>query len=1057
MIDKNENGLIWVKLDHSIFMHNNDVYVCHAYRPPSNSKSFTANNLNEFDFFETLESDIVKYDNLGYTFCTGDFNSRTADNIDFIIYDKYLDENQPFIREFNDISVNRASKDKVIDFSGRNLINLCQATGLLIANGRLGNDKNVGDFTFCSSRGTSVVDYLLLKYDTFDFIDKFTVNEFNEFSDHACISFALSINTNDDNDATTSEIPPKKGESKIIFDNEKIPLFQGQLMSKSDVLLHLSASLHTEPVESVVNEFSDLLFTTADTIFGKTVGKSKSTYKQSNKDWFNKECFDDKREFKRRRNIYNRNKTDDNRTNFIAARSRYNKTKKKAFMKFRREEGIKINNLASKNPRQFWKKIKGRSRKTNVHADTLTLDDLYTHFKNLAGDGVSHPNNTPRYADPNSSNTARDVLLDTEINETEIRNAIMSQNNNKCAGIDQIPAEIFKASIDIILPFMKSLYNHIFLNHEYPASWGRGIIAPVFKKGDANEAKNYRGITLINIIAKIYSQILLNRLTKWSVQNEKLTENQFGFQKGKSISDCIFILHSIIMKTLSEKEKLYCVFIDYQQFFDRIDHTFLWQKLLTENVSDHFVKALQAMYNCVKSCVRYQSSLSPFFETTGLGVKQGDPSSPLLAMFFINDLINNINSDLPGIITLEDIKLFLLFYADDMVLFAKSPESLRKMLHDVETYCNAWGLKINVSKTKAMIFENGRATHVNLYIYNEPIEVVNSFKYLGINLFKNGNFNRSQKMIAEHASFSLIKLYQIFNTVELPIHQKVKLFDVLVGSILNFCSEIWGMNPATDIEMIHVRFLRYILGAKKSTNLSALYGELGRVPLSIYRKVNLIKYWNKVISLKDNSLVKRTYKLLRRDDFDNKTYKNKNWASQVKTILNEYGFSDIWINESIDIYTLEVIKRRIMDTYCQSWYSEINNSPRLRTYAIFKHTFIREKYLDVIHEYKFRHALARFRISSHRLGIEIGRYTNTPLNDRVCTLCNMNQIESEYHFLLVCPKYRDLRVKFFKPYYCHWPNINKFENIMNSNHRTTIYNLSKFIFFATQRRHSLLN
>ena len=132
-------------------------------------------------------------------------------------------------------------------------------------------------------------------------------------------------------------------------------------------------------------------------------------------------------------------------------------------------------------------------------------------------------------------------------------------------------------------------------------------------KGDPNDATNYRGITLTNIIAKIYSQILLNRLNKWSDINAKITPNQFGFQKGKSILDCIFVLQSIITKTLSEKEKLYCVFIDYQQFFDRIEHPLLWQKLLNEGISNHFVSALKAMNNSVKSGVMYNSELSPFF------------------------------------------------------------------------------------------------------------------------------------------------------------------------------------------------------------------------------------------------------------------------------------------------------------------------------------------------------------------------------------------------------------------------------------------------------------
>ena len=85
-----------------------------------------------------------------------------------------------------------------------------------------------------------------------------------------------------------------------------------------------------------------------------------------------------------------------------------------------------------------------------------------------------------------------------------------------------------------------------------------------------NEAQNYRGITLINIVAKIYSQLLLNRLTKWSTNQEQISKQQFGFQKGKSVVDCVFLLYSIISKVLNDGEKLYCVFIDYEKCFDII-------------------------------------------------------------------------------------------------------------------------------------------------------------------------------------------------------------------------------------------------------------------------------------------------------------------------------------------------------------------------------------------------------------------------------------------------------------------------------------------------------
>jgi len=131
----------------------------------------------------------------------------------------------------------------------------------------------------------------------------------------------------------------------------------------------------------------------------------------------------------------------------------------------------------------------------------------------------------------------------------------------------------------------------------------------------------------------------------------------------------------------------------------------------------------------------------------------------------------------------------------------------------------------------------------------------------------------------------------------------------------------------------------------------------------------------------------------------------------------------VWRNRST---CLKSIKRRMLDNYYQKWYSEINNSSKRKSIALFKHTFNR----------------------AHELAIETGRYTNTPQNERLCK----NSVESEYHVLLVCPKYRELRTKYLKPYYCHWPYLNKFESLMCCNNKTTFYNISKFIYFAKKIR-----
>ena len=143
---------------------------------------------------------------------------------------------------------------------------------------------------------------------------------------------------------------------------------------------------------------------------------------------------------------------------------------------------------------------------------------------------------------------------------------------------------------------MSQLFNKIFESGEYPESWGNGIIVPIFKGGNKNEQQNYRGITLINILAKIYSTLLSNRLSKWVKKNKVVIENQYGFQKGKSTNDCIFILHTLIAKTLSQKKKLYVAFLDWEKMFDNIDRSFLWQKLLTLKCSTKMISVRHKIY-----------------------------------------------------------------------------------------------------------------------------------------------------------------------------------------------------------------------------------------------------------------------------------------------------------------------------------------------------------------------------------------------------------------------------------------------------------------------------
>ena len=109
------------------------------------------------------------------------------------------------------------------------------------------------------------------------------------------------------------------------------------------------------------------------------------------------------------------------------------------------------------------------------------------------------------------------------------------------------------------------------------------------------------------------------------------------------------------------------------------------------------------------------------------------------------------------------------------------------------------------------------------------------------------------------------RLFAVFNQYEFSTKEKCKLFDQLVSPVLHFSSEIWGLHTAKEIENIHTKFLRNILGVRRSTNLIGLYEETGRVPLQIIRKIHMFRYWIKLLQLNDNSIVKQMYISLMHD------------------------------------------------------------------------------------------------------------------------------------------------------------------------------------------------
>ena len=128
-------------------------------------------------------------------------------------------------------------------------------------------------------------------------------------------------------------------------------------------------------------------------------------------------------------------------------------------------------------------------------------------------------------------------------------------------------------------PITCKLFNKIFNSGHYPENWSTGCIVPIFKKGDKNDPNNYRGITLVSCLAKLFTSTLNQRLLEWDKEYNITTDAQFGFKHNASTIDAIFVLQTLVNKMLRNKKRLYCCFVDYKKAFGYVNRSSLWMKL----------------------------------------------------------------------------------------------------------------------------------------------------------------------------------------------------------------------------------------------------------------------------------------------------------------------------------------------------------------------------------------------------------------------------------------------------------------------------------------------
>ena len=335
------------------------------------------------------------------------------------------------------------------------------------------------------------------------------------------------------------------------------------------------------------------------------------------------------------------------------------------------------------------------------------------------------------------------------------------------------------------------------------------------------------------------------------------------------------------------------------------------------------------------------------------------------------------------------------------------------------------------------------------------LEVVNSFCYVGLSFTRQLSLTSMVNDLCIKGKRVLISiLSSLYNSGQMPKSVFFKIFDIKICPQLLYGAEGWGLETFTELERVqHYACKRFMCVNQKTCNLVAV-GDCERFPLYIETIKRCVKYWLKILKMPNIRYVKKCYLMMISDDI----HGHRNWVTSLRCVLQRNGFGNIWESQCVgnERYFLTTFVNRLKDQYLQDWTGAINSSPKLNTYYNkFKQNFIYEKYLDVLNIRKFRYIYASFRSSSHDLEIEKGRYRNIDRSERLCKFCNLAVVEDEYHFLLCCEAYRDIRKLYLPNKYINYPSQHKFIILMATQNDILIKSVATYLHYAFKKRKEL--
>ena len=583
----------------------------------------------------------------------------------------------------------------------------------------------------------------------------------------------------------------------------------------------------------------------------RIIKKKRVKVRPYDKNWYNNYLRRLKRIKDRQHGIWANNRTLQLWDTYKVARNTYFQECDRLKLEYEEHIYSSLADQVNKNPQKWWSlvgEVMGTSKKSSYPViirngvqclsdkeKAQAFNETYLESSNLTGDNFD--------LDETEITCEHETLDTIEISERDVEDVLKCIDTNKAYGPDDISPKLLKEAGPSIVKILTKIFNKSLQLAKFPALWKKANVLPIYKKAEDFITTNYRPVSLLSILAKIFEKIVFKYLYNYFRDHFLISVWQSGFVPGSSTITQFIEIYDQFCKAVNNGKEIRVVFLDISKAFDRVWHKGLLHKLRKCGITGRLLDWLKDYLTDRQQRVIINGEFSDWGKINA-GIPQGSVLGPLLFLIFINDITYVVKHC--------KIRLF----ADDTCLFIEieDPEvqaiQLNEDLESLNKWAKKWHVDFSPPKTEEVIISRKRLqqAHPVSYLDNVPIKLVENHKHLGLILASDLKWTDHVTSIVDKANRRLGILRSLRHKLDRLSLEKIYLG--FIRPLLEYGDIVWDSpsDVLKPLERVQRNAARVVVGATARSRTEGLYKETAWEPLDKRREFHRTTLMYKIIN-----------------------------------------------------------------------------------------------------------------------------------------------------------------------------------------------------------------